>query len=38
VLGYPGHDHLEIGGLGDGGQLPRLEVQIASGLSLGRFP
>jgi len=38
VLAYPGHDHLEIGGLGDSGQLPRVEVQIATGLSLGRFP
>ena len=38
VLAYPGHDHLEIGGLGDTGQLPRVEVQIATGLSLGRFP
>ena len=38
LLAYPGHDYLEIGGLGDRGQLPRLEVQIASGLSLGRFP
>ena len=38
LLAYPGHDHLEIGGLGDSGKLPRLEVQIASGLSLGRFP
>jgi hypothetical protein len=38
LLAYPGHDHLEVGGLGDGGQLPHLEVQVASGLSLGRFP
>jgi hypothetical protein len=38
VLGYPGRDRLEIGGLGDIGQLPRVEVQIATGLSLGRFP
>ena len=38
LLAYPGHDYLEIGGLGERGQLPRLEVQIASGLSLGRFP
>jgi hypothetical protein len=38
LLAYPGHDRLEIGDLGDGGQLPHLEVQVASGLSLGRFP
>jgi hypothetical protein len=38
LLAYPGHDYLEIGGLGERGQLPHLEVQIASGLSLGRFP
>jgi hypothetical protein len=38
LLIYPGHDYLEIGGFGDRGQLPHLEVQIASGLSLGRFP
>jgi hypothetical protein len=38
LLVYPGRDYLEIGGFGDRGQLPHLEVQIASGLSLGRFP
>jgi hypothetical protein len=38
LLAYPGHDYLEIGGLGERGQLPHLEVQVASGLSLGRFP
>jgi hypothetical protein len=38
LLAYPGHDYLEIGGLGDRGELPHLEVQIAFGLSLGRFP
>ena len=38
LLAYPGHDHLEVGGSGDSGQLPHLEVQVASGLSLGRFP
>ena len=38
MLVYPGRDRLEIGGLGDSGQLPRVEVQIATGLSLGRFP
>ncbi len=38
LLVYPGRDQLKVGGLGDGGQLPRVEIQIASGLSLGRFP
>ena len=38
ALAFPGRDSLEIGGVGDVGQLPRLEVQIASGVSLGRFP
>ena len=38
VLVYPGRDQLDVGGLGASGQLPRVEVQIASGLSLGRFP
>jgi hypothetical protein len=38
LLAYPGHDHLEIAGFGDRGQLPRVEVQVALGLSLGRFP
>ncbi len=38
LLAYPGHDYVEIGGLGDRGQLPHLEIQVAFGLSLGRFP
>jgi hypothetical protein len=38
VFVYPGRDQLDVGGLGASGQLPRVEVQIASGLSLGRFP
>jgi hypothetical protein len=38
LLVYPGRDQLNIGGLGDSGQLPHVEVQIATGLSLGRFP
>ena len=38
VLVYPGRDQLDVGGLGASGQLPRVEVQIATGLSLGRFP
>jgi len=38
VLAYLGHDHLDVGGLGVSGQLSRLEVQIAAGMSLGCFP
>jgi hypothetical protein len=38
VLYWPGHDRLEIAGLTAQGELPRLEVQVALGLSLGRFP
>jgi hypothetical protein len=38
LLVYPGRDALQIGGLVDQGQLSRVEVQIASGISLGRFP
>ena len=38
ALAFPGRDSLEIGGVGDVGQLPRLEIQIAFGVSLGRFP
>lgn len=35
---WPGSDRLEIAGSADRGQLPRLELQLAAGLSLGRFP
>jgi len=35
---WPGPDRLEISGVADRGQLPRLELQLAVGLSLGRFP
>jgi hypothetical protein len=38
LLYWPGHDRLEIAGLTAQGQLPHLEVQVALGLSLGRFP
>lgn len=38
VLYWGGHDQLQIEGLADRGELPHLEVQIAVGLSLGRFP
>ena len=37
LLGYPGHDSLEVGGFGASGQLPRVEVQVACGIGLGRF-
>jgi hypothetical protein len=38
VLYWPGHDRLEIAGQAAQGELPHLEVQVALGLSLGRFP
>ena len=38
LLLWPGRDHLEVTGLADQGQLPRFELQLAAGLSLGRFP
>jgi len=38
VLVWPGHDRLEVAGQTTTGVLPRLEVQLALGLSLGRFP
>jgi hypothetical protein len=38
VLYWPGHDRLEISGLAAAGELPHLEIQLALGLSLGRFP
>jgi hypothetical protein len=34
---YPGDDRLTVGNYGNVGHLPRLEVQIAAGLGLGRF-
>jgi len=34
---YPGDDRLSIGSIGEVGRLPRLEVQIAAGVGLGRF-
>jgi hypothetical protein len=38
LLVYPGDDRLTIGNYdGDVGHLPRLEVQIAAGVGLGRF-
>src|SRR5262249_50207617 len=38
VLYWPGHGRLEIAGLPAQGELPHLEIQVALGLSLGRFP
>jgi hypothetical protein len=37
-LVWPGRDALVIEGVADQGRLPRLEVQLSAGLSLGRFP
>jgi hypothetical protein len=34
---YPGHEYLAIKGYDVVGELPRLDVQLALGLSLGRF-
>ncbi len=38
VLVFPGDDRLVVTGLAAQGQLPHIELQLASGLSLGRFP
>jgi hypothetical protein len=38
LLFWPGRDRLEISGLAARGELPRLELQLALGLSIGRFP
>jgi len=38
VLIFPGNDRLIVSGSTAQGQLPHIEVQLASGLSLGRFP
>jgi hypothetical protein len=38
LLLWPGHDRLEISGQAAQGELPRLEVQLAVGLSIGRAP
>jgi hypothetical protein len=37
LLVYPGHEYLAVDGYDAVGELPRLEVQLALGLSLGRF-
>jgi hypothetical protein len=38
VIYWAGHDRLAIAGLAAQGELPHLEIQVALGLSLGRFP
>jgi len=38
ILYWAGHDRLQIAGLTAEGELPHLEIQVALGLSLGRFP
>jgi hypothetical protein len=38
LLFWPGHDRLAITGVTAQGELPRAELQLAVGLSLGRFP
>jgi hypothetical protein len=38
VFTYPGQDRLTIGNFGEVGQLPRVEIQIALGVSAGQFP
>jgi hypothetical protein len=38
LLVWPGRDRLKVTGLAEQGQLPRIELQLAAGLSLGRFP
>lgn len=38
VLVFPGDDRLVVTGLAAQGHLPHIELQLASGLSLGRFP
>jgi hypothetical protein len=37
VLVFPGDDNLVIGNFADQGHLPAFEVQLASGISFGRF-
>jgi hypothetical protein len=38
ALIWPGHDSLVVGGLPAMGALPRFELQLSVGMSLGRFP
>ena len=38
VFTYPGQDRLTIANYGEVGRLPRIEVQIALGISAGQFP
>jgi len=35
---WPGHDSLVVGGLSVEGALPRFELQLSLGMSVGRFP
>jgi len=37
IFTYPGQDRLTVGDVGEVGRLPRLEVQIAVGISAGQF-
>jgi hypothetical protein len=37
LLLFPGHDRLEVTGLSLQGELPRVELQLGAGLSMGRF-
>jgi hypothetical protein len=38
ALFWPGHESLVVGGLPAVGDLPRFELQVSLGMSLGRFP
>lgn len=38
MLLFPGDDHLVVSGLPGQGQLPHVELQLAAGVGLGRFP
>jgi hypothetical protein len=38
LLLWPMHEYLVISGLREQGEIPRLEIQVAFGLSLGQFP
>lgn len=38
ILLWPGHESLVVGGLPAVGDLPRFELQVSLGISLGRFP
>jgi hypothetical protein len=38
ALLWPGHDRLVVGGVPEEGALPRFELQLSLGTSVGRFP